>query len=121
MSTYQEESTTKKPNTDGSGIICGMTTFVFIIMIVAFGIASIPSFHSTEKQCFISNVTYPTEINSNSFSSNSCAFAPCSNARSGERYIKSFATNTSSCRTNRCDKIHQIGYYQKVDAKIYES
>jgi hypothetical protein len=77
MSTYQEQSTTKKPNTDGSGIICGMATLVFIVMIVAFGIASIPSFHSMEKQCYISNVTYPTEINSNSFSSNDPNFVQC--------------------------------------------
>jgi hypothetical protein len=77
MSTSQEQSTTKKPNSEGSGLICGMVTLAFIIMIVTFGIVSIPSFHSTENQCYISNVTYPTEINSNSFSSNDPNFVHC--------------------------------------------
>lgn len=63
-------------NTPG-GLICLTFTMGALLILIGIGVTSIPMFQAKNITCGVSNVTYPTEINSNSYDPNNPDFITC--------------------------------------------
>jgi hypothetical protein len=75
--TEKNADTIDHGNRDGGGLVCFTFTAAGLLMLLGFGITSIPQFLAIPTECHVSNVSYPTEINTNNFSPDNPDFVRC--------------------------------------------